>query len=88
MAKLIDSLPGTMLLSLKRESFYNVLPINLESKQDQNTNWEEDLFDNIPTIGAVVLIDKLINDVKLCELTVLDELTASTWGEATGFLAN
>ena len=60
------------------------LPLNFEveeSKENPAKDWSFSNFHMVPSVGAVTIMDKYINDVKISESIVLDELWAKAFGE-------
>lgn len=80
MAALVDGLPEGMKLSAGDGGFADKLPINFD-RTDESKSWEDNMFNMVPSIAAVTIIDKFKNDVKNSESAVLDELWASAMGE-------
>ncbi len=71
-------------LSGSNESIEKKLPINLDvepSKENENNDWSYANFHMVPAVGAVTIMDKYINDVKISESIVMDELWAKAFGE-------
>ena len=83
MAALVDGLPKEMKLSAGDNTFADKLPLNVtsEASTPSGKSWEFDMFNMVPSIAAVTIIDKYKNDVKNAESAVLDELWASAMGE-------
>ena len=71
-------------LSSSNESLEKKLPINFDfdpSKDNVNNDWAYANFHMVPAVGAVTIMDKYMNDVKISESVVLDELWAKAFGE-------
>lgn len=49
-------------------------PVKTTTGEGSNKQWEETLFENMPTIAAVTLLSKLQNDVRFAEGEVLNQL--------------
>ncbi len=82
MAALVDNLPEGMRLSAGQSSFADKLPLNFDFEgSNKAMPWEFNMFNMVPVVAAVTLIDKYKNDVKNSESVVLDELWASAMGE-------
>ena len=80
MAAFIDELPPDMKMSRNDKTFAEKLPINFDIDNPDKT-WSENMFEMVPAVAAVTIIDKYKNDVKNAESAVLDELWASAMGE-------
>lgn len=60
------------------------LPINFDfdpSKANVDNDWSFANFHMVPAVGAITIMDKYMNDVKISESVVLDELWAKAFGE-------
>lgn len=71
-------------LSGSNEALAKKLPLNFsveESKDNPSKDWSYSNFHMVPAVGAVTIMDKYINDVKISESIVLDELWAKAFGE-------
>ncbi len=80
MAKFIDSLGADMKLSKDADPFEKNLPINFDIDNSEKS-WSENMFEMVPAVAAVTIINKYKNDVMNSESAVLDELWASAMGE-------
>lgn len=80
MAAFIDGLPADMKMSRNDKSFADKLPINFDI-DNPDKSWSQNMFEMVPAVAAITIIDKYKNDVKNAESAVLDELWASAMGE-------
>lgn len=80
-ANLIEDLPEEMQLYNEKGEFEKKLPLNVDPEPEPGKTWEYYLFNMVPSVAAVTIIDKFKNDVKNSESAVLDELWASAMGE-------
>lgn len=80
LAALVDNgLPEAM--KLGTGSIKPRLPLNLDDDASTEKPWEYEMFNMVPSIAAITIIDKYKNDVKNSETAALDELWASAMGE-------
>ena len=80
MADFIDNLDAELNLSQNDKLFAEKLPINFDV-DDPDKSWSENMFEMVPAVAAVTIINKYKNDVLNAESAVLDELWASAMGE-------
>lgn len=83
-AALVPVNDDNLSLSTTNESIEKKLPLNFEvdqTEQNPNKDWAFGNFHMVPAVGAVTIMNKYINDVKISESVVLDELWAKAFGE-------
>lgn len=71
-------------LSGSNESMEKKLPMNFDveaTKDNPDGDWSFANFHMVPAVGALTIMDKYINDLKVSESIVLDELWAKAFGE-------
>ena len=70
--------------STKNEAIEKKLPLNfdvLPSEENKTNDWSYGNFHMVPSVGAITILDKYINDIRNSESIVMDELWAKAFGE-------
>lgn len=83
-AAFVPTTDDNLSLSSTNTPIEKKLPINFDfdpSKANVDNDWSFANFHMVPAVGAITIMDKYMNDVKISESVVLDELWAKAFGE-------
>jgi gliding motility-associated protein GldM len=83
-AALVPINADSMVLANRNEDIEAALPIDFSvDKSDGNpkADWATGSFHMVPTVGAVTIMDKYINDVRNSEGRIMEEIWARAFGE-------
>jgi gliding motility-associated protein GldM len=83
-AALVPINADSMVLANRNEDIEAALPIDFQvdkSEGNPKADWATGSFQMVPTVGAVTIMDKYINDVRNAEGRIMEEIWARAFGE-------
>jgi gliding motility-associated protein GldM len=83
-AALVPINADSMVLANRNEDIEAALPIDFsvdKSESNPKADWATGSFHMVPTVGAVTIMDKYINDVRNSEGRIMEEIWARAFGE-------